>query len=36
MDGETYWCVNSFSFVCDTVDGDGGAQLSATLKIRNG
>ena len=30
VDGETYWCVKSFCFVWDTVDGDGGAHLVAT------
>ena len=30
VDGETYWCVKSFCFVWDTVDGDGGAHLAAT------
>ena len=33
VDGETYWCVNSFCFVWDTVDG---AHLAATPRIRIG
>ena len=36
VDGETYWCVNRFCFVCDTVDGVGVAHLAATPRIRNG
>ena len=36
MDGEMYWCVKSFCFVWDTVDGNGGGHLAATPKLRNG
>ena len=32
VDGETYECVN----LGDTLDGDGGADLAATTRIRNG
>ena len=35
VDGETYECVNSF-YLGDTLDGDGGADLAATARIRNG
>ena len=30
VDGETYECVKSFSFLGDTLDGDDGADLAAT------
>ena len=36
VDGETHGCVNSFWYLGDTLDGDGGADLSATARIRNG
>ena len=36
MDGETYECVKSFCYLGDTLDGDGGADLAATARIRNG
>ena len=36
MDRETYECVKSFCFLGDTLDGDGGADLAATARIRNG
>ena len=36
LDGETYECVNSFCYLRDTLDGDGGADLAATARIRNG
>ena len=36
VDGETYGCVKSFCYVEDTLDGDGGADLAATVRIRNG
>ena len=36
VDGETYECVKSFCYLGDTLDGDGGADLSATVRIRNG
>ena len=29
-------CVNSFCYLVDTLDGDGGADLAATARIRNG
>ena len=36
VDGEIYKCVKSFCYLGDTLDGDGGADLGATAKIRNG
>ena len=36
VDGETYECVKSFWYLGDTLDGDGGADLTATARIRNG
>ena len=36
VDGETYDCVKSFCYLGDTFDGDGGADLAATARIRNG
>ena len=36
VDGETYECVKSFCYLGYTLDGDGGADLSATARIRNG
>ena len=37
VDGETYGCVKSFCYLGDTLlDGDGGAGLAATTRIRNG
>ena len=36
MDGETYGNVKSFCNLGDTLDGDGGADLAATARIRNG
>ena len=36
VDGETYECVKSFCYLGDTLDGDGGAELAATDRIRNG
>ena len=35
-DGEAYECVKSFCYLGDTLDGDGGADLAATARIRNG
>ena len=35
MDGETYRCVNSFCYMGDTLDGDGGADFTTTAKISN-
>ena len=35
-DGDTYGCVKSFCYLGDTLDGDGGPDLSATARIRNG
>ena len=35
-DGETYGCVKSFGYLGDTLDGNGGAYLAATARIRNG
>ena len=36
VDGQTYECVNSFCYLEDTIDGDGGTDLAATARIRNG
>ena len=36
MDGETYGRINNFCNLGDTLDGDSGADLAATTKIRNG
>ena len=36
VDGETYECVKSFCYLGDTLDGDSGADLAATARIRNG
>ena len=36
VDGETYECVKSFYYQGDTLDGDGGADLAATARIRIG
>ena len=36
VDGETYECVKSFCYLGGTLDGDGGADLAATTRIRNG
>ena len=36
VDGEMYECVKSFCYLGDTLDGDGGANLAATARIRNG
>ena len=36
VDGVTYECVKSFCYLGDTLDGDGGADLAATARIRNG
>ena len=36
VDGETYACVKSFCYLGDTLDGDGGANLAATARIKNG
>ena len=36
LDGETYGCVNSFCDLGDTLDEDGGADIAATTRIRNG
>ena len=33
---ENYECVTSFCYLGDTLDGDGGADLAATARIRNG
>ena len=35
MDGKMYGCVKSFSYLGDTLDGDGGADLAATARISN-
>ena len=36
VDGETYECVKSFCYRGDTHNEDGGADLAATARIRNG
>ena len=36
MDGETYGYVKSFCYQVGTLDGDGGADVAATARIRNG
>ena len=36
VDGEIYGCVKSFCYLGDTLNGDGGADLAATARIRNG
>ena len=36
VDGVTYGCVNSFCYLGDTLDGDGGVDLPATTRIRIG
>ena len=36
VDGETYGCLKRFCYLEDTSDGDGGADLAATARIRNG
>ena len=36
VDGETYECVKSFCYLGDDHDGDGGEDLAATARIRNG
>ena len=33
---EKHACVKSFCYLGDTLDGDGGADLAATARIRNG
>ena len=35
VDGKTYGCVKSFCYLGDTLDGDGRADLAATVRIRN-
>ena len=34
VDGETYECVKRSCYLGDTLDGDGGADLAATARIR--
>ena len=36
VDGETFEREKSFCYLGDTLDGDGGADLAATARIRNG
>ena len=36
VDGEIYQCVKSFCYLGYILDGDGGADLAATGRIRNG
>ena len=36
VDGETYGCVKSFCYLGDTLDGNYGADLAVTARIRNG
>ena len=35
VDVETYACVKSFCYLGDTLDGDSGADLTASARIRN-
>ena len=34
VDGDTYECVKSYCYLGDTFDGDGGADLDATARIK--
>ena len=34
--GETYECLKSFCYLGDTLAGNGGADLAATARIKNG
>ena len=36
VDGVTYGCVKSFCYLGDNLDEDGGADLAAIVRIRNG
>ena len=36
VDRETHECVKRFCYLGDTLDGDGGTDLAATARIRNG
>ena len=36
VDGETYECAKSFCYLGDTLDGDGGVDLTVIARIRNG
>ena len=36
VNGETYECVKSFCYLGDILDGDAGADLAPTIRIRNG
>ena len=36
VNGYTHECVKSLCYLGDTLDGDGGADLAATARIRNG
>ena len=36
VDGRTYECVKRFCYLGDNLDGDGGADLTDTARIRNG
>ena len=36
VDQETYECVKSYCYLGDTFDGDDGADVAATARIRNG
>ena len=36
VDGKTYGCVNSISYLGDILDRDGGADLAASARIGNG
>ena len=36
VDGESYEGVKSFCYLADTLDGDGGADIYATARIKNG
>ena len=36
VDAEMHGCVKSFCYLGNSVDGDGGSDLAATTRIRNG
>ena len=36
VDGETYGCIKSFCYLGNTLDEEGGADFTATARIRNG
>ena len=36
VDGETYGYIKSFCYLGESIEGDGGADIAATARIRNG